>query len=764
MLKRKKKSTIQQQKEDILDFLNSSDTKFKAFTEILVYLGINDPEEHIFIELILQELIVADKIILQNGTYGIVNKEEKNILSGKLDFVNPNFGFVRYHEENADIFVPKEDLNGALDGDIVEVRIVTKKQHGKNPVGVITNILQRGRDRIVGKLKSYGNYGIVTPDVRGYHDLFFIPKDKLNGAETYDLVIVKIIEYPSMGAQGVGEIDEVLGKAGNNTAEMHAIMAEFDLPIHFPKEVLEESEKISEIISTEEIKKRRDFRDILTFTIDPHDAKDFDDAISYQTLANGNVEVGVHIADVSHYLQENTAMEKEAKMRATSVYLVDRTIPMLPEKLSNGLCSLRPKEDKLVFSAVFEMNEKAEVVKNWFGRCIIHSDRRFTYEEAQEVLEGDPQADPAFGPQLHHLNTLAKILKNERFRKGAFNFETNEVKFNLDENGKPTGVYQKVRKDAHKLIEEFMLLANKQVAMFVGNMHKKHHLPDAFTMVYRVHEPPNPTKVDTFAKFAQKLGFAVKTTTNAQLSQSLNALMHGIEGTPMQNILEGLAVRTMSKARYSTQNLGHFGLAFDYYSHFTSPIRRYPDVMAHRMLQHYLDGGKSLPLDIYEENCKHSSDREKLAAEAERASIKYKQVEYMSYQPRTEVYEGVVSGVTDFGIFVEIKGTGCEGMARLADLNDDFYEYDADNFRVVGRRTQKIIGFGAEVKVKILNTDIEKRSMDLQLISAGKSTFSSVNKSPMDRSRNSNSRGHFDKNRGSNSKSGKSKKSFKRTK
>jgi ribonuclease R len=485
-----------------------------------------------------------------------------------------------------------------------------------------------------------------------------------------------------------------------------------------------EAEAISEVITETEIKKRRDFRETLTFTIDPADAKDFDDAISYKALENGNYEIGVHIADVSHYLQPDTKLEAEAFRRATSVYLVDRTIPMLPEKLSNNLCSLRPNEDKLVFSAVFEMNHAAQVVGEWFGRAIIHSDRRFAYEEAQEVIEDTENKEPIYDPILKNLNRMALILRKERFNKGAFNFETNETKFNLDEKGRPIGVFQKVRKDAHKLIEEFMLLANKHVAQFVYNIAKKKDKEaEAYTMVYRVHEPPNPTKMDTFAKFANKLGFVVKTGSTAALSKSLNGLMTEIEGSPVQNVLESLAVRTMSKARYSTQNLGHFGLAFDHYSHFTSPIRRYPDVMAHRMLQHYLDGGKSLPADDYEVKCKHSSDQEKLASEAERASIKYKQVEYMSYQSRSDIFNGVVTGVAEFGIFVEIENTGCEGMVRLADLTDDFYEYDADNFRVVGRRKGKIIGFGNTVRVKIKATDLEKRSMDLELISVEGSSF-----------------------------------------
>ncbi len=509
---------------------------------------------------------------------------------------------------------------------------------------------------------------------------------------------------------------------------------------------------ISEVITEAEIEKRRDFRDILTFTIDPHDAKDFDDALSFRILENQNYEVGVHIADVTHYVQEATRLEEEALNRATSVYLVDRTIPMLPEKLSNNLCSLRPHEDKLTFSAVFEMTHDGRLVNEWFGRTVIHSDHRFSYEDAQEVLENEEgdvlnpiteldEILEKYRFPLHTLNHLAKILKKERFRNGAINFETNEVKFKLDETGKPLGVVLKIRKDAHKLIEEFMLLANKKVAEFVFKMGDKRHetkdtqnsephggpfktgtpaAQNSPTMVYRVHEPPNPEKLQNFANFAGRFGFSIKTDSDKTLSNSMNKMMAEVEGTPVQNVLEQLAVRTMSKARYTTEPLGHFGLAFEHYSHFTSPIRRYPDMMAHRLLQHYLTASpkdrNKVSHDEYEKKSKHSSDREKLAAEAERASIKYKQVEFMSLQERRTIFTGVVTGVTDFGIFVEITSTSCEGMVRLGDLKDDFYEWDRNNYRVVGKRTGRVINFGDTVKVTVKGTDLERRSMDLELV------------------------------------------------
>jgi ribonuclease R len=728
MANRRKKTQIASQKEQIHDFFKENRDRIYTLNDLYNHFDIIDQEDKLFLRLMVEDLVDEGKLKPEGRARYVINEDIKssNLIDGKVDFVNPKFAFIRYNDQQSDIFVPAEDLQGALDGDTVRVKITGERKNGKNPEGRVVEILKRGRDEIVGKIKVYSTYALVSPDNKGFHEQVFIAKDKMNGAETDDLVIVKILTFPKGSIQATGEIIEVLGKSGDNNAEMNAIMAEFGLPVKFPEDVLRESEAISEVITDEEIAKRKDMRKTLTFTIDPADAKDFDDAISYKNLENGNFEIGVHIADVSHYLRPNTKLEEEAFRRATSVYLVDRTIPMLPEKLSNNLCSLRPNEDKLVFSAVFEVNASAEVVGEWFGRAVIHSDRRFAYEQAQDVIEGDNETEPVYGPLLKNLNKLALILRKKRFEKGAFNFETNEVKFNLDEEGRPVGVYQKVRKDAHKLIEEFMLLANKHVAEFVYKMNLKSDHPnpdDAFTMVYRVHEPPNPTKIETFAAFATKLGFPIKTGSTASLSKSLNGLMTQIEGTPMQNVLESLAVRTMSKARYTTQNLGHFGLAFNHYSHFTSPIRRYPDVMAHRMLQHYLDGGKSLPVADFEEKCKHSSDMEKLAAEAERASIKYKQVEFMSYQSKTDIFQGVVTGVADFGIFVEIENTGCEGMVRLADLTDDFYEYDADNFRVVGRRKNKIIGFGNAVRVKIKATDLERRSMDLELVSVEGSSF-----------------------------------------
>ena len=544
---------------------------------------------------------------------------------------------------------------------------------------------------------------------RKIYDPIHIPLENVKNANDGDKVIVKIEQWPSRTRKAEGRIIEVLGKAGENNAEMHAILAQFGLPIHFPAAVEREAQAIPDAIPEEEIKKRRDMREVATFTIDPVDAKDFDDALSLQYLDNGNVEIGIHIADVSYYVRPDTELEKEAFRRATSVYLVDRTVPMLPEKLSNGLCSLRPNEDRLAFSAVFEMTQKGKVVDEWFGRTVIHSDRRFSYEEAQEVLEtgaGDyPEA-------LALLNNLAKILRKERFRKGAINFETVEVRFRLDENGKPLGIYQKERKDSNKLIEEFMLLANRRVAEYVYSLSKG---KNKNTMVYRVHEAPDTEKLQTFATFAAKLGYKITTDDEKEIARSMNSMLEEVEGKPEQNLIESLAVRTMAKARYSTEDLGHFGLAFRRYSHFTSPIRRYPDVMAHRLLQHYLDGGASVSKEGYDEACKHSSERERMAAEAERASIKYKQVEYMGTMDPDREFDGIITGVTDFGIFVEITETASEGLIRMNDLGDDYYELDKENYRLIGQKTKKIYTFGDRVQVRVKDTNLARRSMDLYL-------------------------------------------------
>ena len=687
----------------ILQLLDSAPGRAYSMKQLLKKLGLKKREDikqatHLIYQLADDERIKE----LSNGSY-ITNREREE-LTGIVDHVSSRFAYVRLGADKEDVFVKSRDMASAVDGDTVKLEILPTR-HGDHPEGKITEVIKRNRTRYVGKIELSKNFAFVVPDYRKMHQDFFVYPENINNARNGDKVIIEVTSWAEHDRKPEAKVVDVLGKAGENEAEIHSIMAEFGLPFKFPEHVERESEAIDEGITKKEIKKRKDFRDITTFTIDPLDAKDFDDALSFRKLDNGNYEIGVHIADVTHYVDLKSELEKEAYDRATSVYLVDRTIPMLPERLSNGLCSLRPNEDKLTFSAVFEMDDKAKIKSEWFGRTIIHSDRRFTYEEAQEVLESG-KGD--YAHELITLNTLAKKLRKERFNKGAVNFETTEVKFKLDEKGKPLAVIPKVRKDAHKLIEEFMLLANKQVATFVYNYKKG---KEKNTFVYRIHDFPDPDKVKDFSVFAKQFGHKMNVEEQS-ISRSLNDLMEKIEGKPEQNILEQLAIRTMAKAKYSTETKGHFGLAFEHYAHFTSPIRRYPDMMVHRLLQHYLDDGKPVSKEDFEQKSLHSSEREKRAADAERASIKYKQVEFMA-SAENKVYEGLISGVTEWGLYVEIIETKCEGMIRLADLTDDFYDFDEKKYRIVGRKRKKIYTLGDRVKVRVKKTDIDKRLIDL---------------------------------------------------
>ena len=740
-------------KAEILEFFQLNEETAWSLNQVHKAFAVRDRKTKDLFGDLMIELHKDKKLIrMSEGHYMIDASTE--FLEGRVDYVNVRFGFVIVEGREGDILVNARDMNGAIDGDIVKVLVATKKKKSTDKTeGEVVEIVRRGRTEIVGTIEIMPNYAFVVASSKKIYGDIFVSKNDLKNAQHGDKVIVKITKYAEDERKMEGTIAEVLGKSGENNTEMHAILAEFGLPISFPINIEKEADNISTKISSSEIKKRRDFRKTTTFTIDPVDAKDFDDALSFEFLENGNYEIGVHIADVTHYVTPESALEQEAFMRATSVYLVDRVVPMLPEKLSNGLCSLRPNEDKLTFSAVFEVTPQAKVVKEWFGRTVIHSDKRFSYEEAQiqltinnEQLTVENESDSVkltddeqvvlktkgdvlektesrklkaesqnnFTKELNILNQLAHKLRDERFAKGAVNFETVEVKFQLDEDGKPLGVYQKVRVDAHKLIEEFMLLANKKVSEYVFNLKKTE---PRNTMVYRTHDAPDPEKLKNFSTFAKRFGYNVDTEV-ARISQSFNELMHDVEGKPEQNILENLAVRTMSKAKYSTDPIGHFGLAFPFYSHFTSPIRRYPDMMAHRMLQHYLDGGQPLERGPWELRCKHSSEREKMAAEAERASIKYKQVEYMSMMDEDKVWDGIISGVAEFGIFVEITETASEGMIRMMDLKDDFYEYDRENYRIVGQRNGKVYTFGDKLQVKVKECNLARRSMDLLLVGA----------------------------------------------
>ncbi len=655
----------------------------------------------------LLDLENRNKLVqIEPAVFKLATSNQK-VISGRVDFVNPRFAFIVSEDSEQDIKVSVNDMNGAFDKDIVRVAVY-KSRGDRNPEGEILEILERGKDTYVGTLQVTGTFGFVVADSKKVHGDFYIPEARLGDAKNGEKVIVQVVKWPTGDKRAIAKIIDRLGEAGTNNAEMHSILAEFDLPTDFPKEVEKYADNISVAIHPDEIKKRRDFRKTTTFTVDPLDAKDFDDALSVDFLDNGNIEIGIHIADVSHYMPEKSVLEKEAYKRATSVYLVDRVVPMLPENLSNALCSLRPNEDKLTFSAVFEMTEKGEVISEWFGRTVIHSDRRFTYEEAQEVIVAE-KGD--YDKEIILLNNVAKLLRKKRFKDGAVNFETAEVRFKLDEEGVPLELVTKVRFDAHKMIEEFMLLANKKVAEFIYN---KKEGKNVKTMVYRAHENPDPEKLNDFATFAKRFGHEID-FEGGNIAHTLNDLTDEIVGKPEENLLQNLAIRSMSKARYTTEAIGHFGLAFSHYTHFTSPIRRYPDVMVHRLLDFYLTGGQNVDSDEIDEKCIHSSEKEKSASMAERASIKYKQVEFMQNHADSE-FEGVITGATDWGIFVEIVETKCEGMVRLSSMQDDYYEFDAKSFTVFGRSNKRKFTLGDVVQVKVVNTNLRDRTMDLEIL------------------------------------------------
>lgn len=635
--------------------------------------------------------------------------ELKTFIEGVVDMTNDGSAFIVTDDEfENDIFVAPRKLRTALNGDRVKVYVYAKSK-GKNKEGEVIEILQRAKMEFTGIVKLSDRFAFFIPDDRKMlHDIF-IPAGELNGAKNGIKAVAEITDWPADAKNPVGRIKHILGAQGENDTEMNAILAEYGFPLSFPAEVEREAEHIPEIISEEEISKRRDFRKITTFTIDPFDAKDFDDALSFRQLENGNYEVGIHIADVSHYILPDSVLDKEAFDRATSVYLVDRVIPMLPERLSNGVCSLRPNEDKLCFAAIFELDAEAYVINEWFGKTVIHSDRRFAYEEVQEVIESE---SGDFSKEILVLNDLAKKLRERKFKHGAISFETTEVKFKLDEQGKPVGVYVKERKDAHKLIEDFMLLANRKVAEHVSKMGKGKH---KYTFVYRVHDSPKPESLASFAQFASKFGYKINTKSDKETARSLNYLMEDVEGKKEQNVLTQLAIRSMAKAVYTTKSSSHYGLAFDHYTHFTSPIRRYPDVMVHRLLFHYLNGGQSANAEHYEKLCQHSSQMEKKAADAERASVKYKQAEYLR-DHLGAVFNGVISGVTEWGMYVEIIENKCEGMIRLRDISDDFYTLDEKNYAIIGQRKKKVYQLGDEVKIKVRNVDLTKKQIDFTLV------------------------------------------------
>jgi ribonuclease R len=692
----------------ISDVFEKSGNKPLNYKQVAAKLHLHDDESRELILQILKE--ESRKGLLTEPERGkFILKELKTFVTGKVDMTSDGSAYIVSEDEfEEDIFIAPRKLRTALHGDIVKAYVYAKSK-GRKKDGEVVEIIKRAKMDFTGIIKLSERFAFFIPDDRKMlHDIF-IPLDGLKGGKDNEKAVARIIDWPEDAKNPIGEITHVLGMQGDNNAEMNSILADYGFPLEFPKQVEKESEEISEEISAEEIAKRRDFRNILTFTIDPADAKDFDDAISFRKLQNGNVEVGVHIADVSHFVRPNSALDKEAFERATSVYLVDRVIPMLPERLSNGLCSLRPNEDKLCFSAVFELDKEANVIDQWFGKTIIHSDTRFSYEDAQEIIENK---SGKHSEEILALNALAYKLRDRKFKHGAISFESTEVKFRLDERGRPLGVYVKERKDAHKLIEDFMLLANKKVAEFIA---KKGKGKQKLTFVYRAHDSPKEDALLSFSQFALKFGYKIDTSSGRETARSLNSLMADVEGKKEQNVLTQLAIRSMAKAIYTTKKHSHYGLAFDYYTHFTSPIRRYPDVMVHRLLELYLAGGKSVNEEEYEKLALHSSLMEKKAADAERASVKYKQAEYLENNIGQE-FKGIISGLTEWGMYVEIIENKCEGMVRLRDLNDDFYVLDEKNYCIIGQRRKKKFQLGDEVTIMVKKVDMGKRQIDFSLI------------------------------------------------
>ena len=696
----------------ILNFMNKNSAKIYNYKQISDGIDYKNPRQR---ELVIQSIhkLLADSRIkeTEKGKY-IISLNIEGTLTGTIDFNQAGNAYVRVDGVNDDVFIHSKNVKDAIQGD--KVLIVTYNFKGKKMEGSVLEVLERKRDTFVGtfQLIKHKEFGFVVCDKKHINTDIFIPLGKNGGANEGDKVVVKMTEWRSGEKNPTGEIISVLGVPGDHETEIHSILAEYGLPYSFPEEVEREAQEIDQRILESEVEKRRDMRNICTFTIDPKDAKDFDDALSIQKLENGNWEIGVHIADVSHYVVPGTLLDEEAYERATSVYLVDRVVPMLPEVLSNQVCSLRPNEDKYTFSAVFELNENSEVQNEWFGRTVTHSDRRFSYEEAQERIETQ---EGDLTEEILVLDRLAKILRKRRIDDGAITFDRSEVRFNLDENSQPIGVYFKVSKDSNHLIEEFMLLANRKVSEFVSL--KKGGSPSDLTFIYRIHDDPDPTKLEALRDFVRTFGYKMDLANTKKVAQSLNQLLSDVKGKGEENMIETLAMRSMSKAIYSTAPIGHYGLGFAYYSHFTSPIRRYPDLIAHRLLQHYLDGGKSVNKEEIEVKSKHCSSRERLAADAERDSIKFMQVKFME-KHLGEEFTGVISGVADFGFWVQIPENGAEGLIKLRDLMDDSYSYDQKNHLVQGSRTGNQYQLGDKVTIKVMKANLVQKQLDFKVVNS----------------------------------------------
>lgn len=705
--KRKTKSDII---NAIVNFFNRNSTESFSFKQVAEKLGYKKPAEKQLINNILFDL-QEDAFIIETARGKYKSNNRGVFLEGTFERRSngKNFFVVDGDDESSHVFIAERNSAHAMNGDRVKIQMLAKRK-GRDPEGEVVEILERKQLTFVGTLDVQKQFAFLVMDSKILANDIFIPKENLKGGKDGDKALVEVVEWPKKAKNPIGKVIDILGQAGQNNTEMNAILAEFGLPYKYPEKVEAAANKIPEDITPEEIAKREDMRNTLTFTIDPRDAKDFDDALSIKQLKNSRWEVGVHIADVTHYVQEGDIIDKEGESRATSIYLVDRTIPMLPERLSNGLCSLRPHEDKLCYSVIFELDEEANIKKHRITRTVIHSDRRFTYEEAQDIIEtgkGD------YSEEVLKLNDLAKKLRAKRFDNGAIAFDRHEVRFEIDEHGKPLSVYFKYAKDSNKLIEEFMLLANRTVAEFVGNVPKN---KNAKTFVYRIHDIPNSEKMENLSEFIRRFGYKIKVDgTKTSVSKSINHLLDEVNGKPEENLISTIAIRAMAKAIYSTTNIGHYGLAFEYYTHFTSPIRRYPDMMVHRLLTRYLDGGRSVSKQLYESKCEHSSNMEQLAANAERASIKYKQVEYMS-DKLGQVFDAVISGITEWGLYAEINENKCEGMVPIRDLDDDFYEFDEKNYCLRGRRNKRTYSLGDPIKIKVARANLERKQLDFALI------------------------------------------------